>query len=163
MWAERERGGGGVRWVEMWWWRWDRGCLPLTAPPPLLCTSLSSQGQIKSLCNSHSHSIKSSPLQPWRNSCGDSVLSVPLGCCRGHCCSSAVKRFPPYPPSSHSSHIGHRVEDRERTAKIAKITSKCLHERRRLCFIFHLSLRHNKAQLPKKIAQCGQQARKGSE
>lgn len=37
---------------------------PPPPPPQCVCVSFSSQDQIKSLCNLHSHSIKSSLLQP---------------------------------------------------------------------------------------------------
>lgn len=76
-----------------------------TPTPPAPGVRLSSQGQIKSLCNLHSHSIKSSPLRPLRNSCRDSALSVLLSCCREGRGSSPAgalhPRPPPHPAPSH--------------------------------------------------------------
>lgn len=122
--------------------------LPLpnpTSPTPVVC--LSSQGQIKSLCNKHSRSIKSSPLRPRRNSCRDSTLSVLLSCCWEGRGSSPAGGLHPRHTQAHIRHW-------HWTAKIAqtKIPSKCLHERRCPRFIVPLSVQHNKAQLQKKIA-----------
>lgn len=69
-----------------------------TPTPPAPGVRLSSQGQIKSLCNLHSHSIKSSPLRPLRNSCRDSALSVLLSCCREGRGSSPAGALHPRPP-----------------------------------------------------------------
>lgn len=140
-----------------------------TPTPPAPGVRLSSQGQIKSLCNLHSHSIKSSPLRPLRNSCRDSALSVLLSCCREGRGSSPAgalhPRPPPHPAPSHPTlpyptlPDTHRQTFRQREgAASQKIASERLHERRCPCFIVPLSPRHNKAQLQKKIAQRGQQA-----
>lgn len=76
---------------------------PCTHPQPLhlprVCASL--KAKLKALATCIHVQLKAPPLWPRRNSCTDSVLSVPLSCCgEGHGGSSSVTIL--HPPDTHT-------------------------------------------------------------